>query len=254
MDLGLKEKVAVVVGGSKGIGWAIAEGLLEEGSQVAVLSRSLGYAEEAGPKWKEKLLPIQADVTDENQVKDAFGQIKQRYGKIDVLVHNAGQGSPSMLDTAEEKAWKDNIELNLLSVIRSLRYAVPLMEHEGGNIILIGAASAKQPTFGQLISNVTKGSLLQLTKSLAEELAPKNISINNICPGRIISAQWERKAQKQGITVEQFMDTVSKTIPMGRFGSSKEVADLAVFLASERSRYITGQSINVDGGWVKSII
>ena len=184
--------------------------------------------------------------------------IQNRLGEVDILVHNAGSGMISSIldEQTTPEMWQDSWNKNVLSFVETLRLVLPGMKRkQSGRVIVVGSASGKQPTKNQFISNVTKGSLIPLVKSLAEELAPHNILVNNVCPGRFLTPQRERRVRElaaAGMDEKQYYEELAATIPLRRIGRPEEIADFIVFLASERASYITGQSINVDGGLIRA--
>jgi 3-oxoacyl-[acyl-carrier protein] reductase len=265
MELGLRGKVAWVVGGSYGIGGEVSKGLAREGALLAISARDA----EKLRKTKEDIvietgfepLVISADATNRRQMRGAYSSILGKLGNVSTFVYNPGEGQFGGIfdDTLSEKDWYDNWNINVISFIQALRLLLPKMkEQKYGRVVIVGSASGKQPTAGQLISNVTKGSLLALVKTIAEELAPYNILVNNICPGRFITPRRERlvaqRHEREGLDPLKYYEDLAQTIPMKRLGLPGEIADVIIFMVSERASYITGQSINVDGGLVRSII
>ena len=263
MDLQLKGKVAWVVGGSAGIGFACARSLLGEGANVAISGRHgerlQRAVEKLGQKPGDSLLSIQADITDHNKTKDTLRAILETFGRLDILIYSAGISRHGTLMQVKPEHWRENWELNVVSFFHTVQLVVPeMIKVGGGNIVVLGAASGKQPTANQLISNTTKGSLAPMVKTLAEELAPHNILINNVCPGRFLTERrWElaKLAQEErGISADEYLREVADTVPLKRLGRPEEAADFITFLVSPKGSYITGQSITIDGGLVRSII
>ena len=263
MDLGLKGKAALVCGASSGLGKAVAMGLAREGARVAVCARTeeklTRAAEQIRRETGAEVVAATADVSVPAEVKKLLQKTVSQFGKLDILVANAG-GPPFgyFLDLPEE-SWQQALNLNLLSTLHLCREAVPHMKAGGGGrIINITSFAAKQPQDGLILSNMARAGVLGLAKSLANELAPHNILVNTVCPGAIETerhfALAERRAAKEGVPVEEILETRAKEIPLGRAGKPEEFADLVVFLASERASYITGTAIQIDGGVIRSLL
>jgi 3-oxoacyl-[acyl-carrier protein] reductase len=180
--------------------------------------------------------------------------VRARYGRIDVLVNNAGGGLPRRFADVDETAWHDSVELNLLSAARVTRAVVPLMRAQGGGrVVNVAAASAKQPRLGQVASNAAKAALVSLTESLAGELAPDGIRVNAVCPGLVRNHRWETRiaaaAAARGVGPDEVAGMLGReNVPLGRLGTAEDVAPLVVFLSSPVAGYITGVSVEVDGG------
>lgn len=263
MDLGLQNKVAWVVGGSEGIGYAAAQSMLQEGTKVIISSRKQEKIDRALTDLQKETgstaVGIAADATSENDMERAYHQIVKEVGTIDILIYAAGISRKGKLMELDTKDWKDNWDLNIVSFIQAIKLVVPEMKKKrGGRIIVTGASSGKQPTPNQLISNTTKGSLMPLVKTISNELAEDGILVNNVCPGRFLTPRRVTLAneavEEKGISIEEYLQEVAKTVPLKRLGQPEEIGDLITFLASNKGSYITGQSINVDGGVIKSIL
>lgn len=255
----MKGKTAWVVGGSQGIGRGCAESLIKEGVTVAITSRNEEKLEETcreiERQFHVRAHAAAADVTVQEQLEAAFASVMKQLQKIDILIYAAGRSHLGQLFDTDSDDWMKNWKVNVLAFVETVKLVVPQMKTLGtGRIIVLGASSGKEPTWNQLVSNVTKGSLLSLVKSLALELAPYNILVNNVCPGRFITPRRWYKAAKYGMPVEEYLKQVAEEVPLKRLGEVHEIADFITFLASEKGSYITGQSINVDGGRVRSII
>ena len=262
MEMGIRGRVALVCGASSGLGKAVAMGLAREGARVAICARTeeklRKAAEEIRSATGSEVVPIQADVSVPAEVKKLLEQVVAHFGKLEILVPNAG-GPPlgKFLDQPED-AWQKALELNLLSTVHLCREAVPHMKAAGwGRIVNITSFSAKQPQEGLILSNMARAGVLGLAKSLATELAPFGVLVNTVCPGVFETerhvALTAKRAAAQGITPEEFNKNRAKEIPLGRAGHPEEFADLVVFLASERASYITGTAIQIDGGVVRSL-
>lgn len=263
MDLGLKNKVAFVAGGSQGLGKAVALEMAREGAQVAICAlgdKSLPEAKtEIDGKLGTDVLAVAADLTDALQAKNAIRKTIDRFGSVDVLINNAG-GPPGMsFSEIDDQLWEYGFRLNLLSTIILTREVLPLMKQKRwGRIINMTSISVKQPIDGLILSNTIRSGVIGLAKTLSTELAPFNITVNNVCPGYTLTDRVrnlaESTAKKEGSTAQAVIKKWTDTIPMGRLGTPEEFAALVTFLASERSSYITGAAIQIDGGWYRGIM
>lgn len=262
MDLGLTGKVALVTGSSKGIGRAIAARLAREGCQVVLCSRgedalkaaadTIEAATGSRPYYRT------CDLTRTDDVCELVADVQDRFGRIDLLVANSGGPKRGNFLDYDDEAWREAFEASALATIRLIREVLPHMERLGsGSILTITSSSVKQPITGHWLSNVMRPGVLGLVKTLALDLAPKGIRVNNIAPGRIITERVrttdERAAREKGVTVEEAQKGQLQRVPMGRFGAPDEIADAAAFLLSERASYITGNTLHVDGGMVRSL-
>jgi 3-oxoacyl-[acyl-carrier protein] reductase len=262
MTLGLKGKVAMVAGASRGLGFAVARALGREGVQVSMSSRSReAIASAAAAIEKETGAAVLATPADLRSAQDiaAWHQATlDRFGGIDFVYPNAGGPPPGPALAFDDAAWHDAFELLLLSVIRLIRLAVPTIEARGGGAIVLPTSSAvKEPIPNISLSNVMRASVASLSKTLAVELAPKNIRVNQLIPGRIQTDRVNEididNAKRAGISVEEQRKRVWAGIPMGRYGDSEDFAAAAVFLFSGAASYITGASLQVDGGLIRGI-
>ncbi len=263
MDLELRGKTAIVSAGSKGLGKAIALGLAAEGARVAICSRNPDNlsqaAQEILTKTGSEVLAVPVDVTKPDAIANFVGTVVQRQGKIDILVNNAGGPPMGTFDDFEDKEWEDAFNLTFMSVIRFVREVLPHMRKTGsGRIINVTSTSVKQPLESLLLSSAIRPAVIGLAKLLANELAPDNILVNNICPGSIhtdrIKENVAAQVRSTGQSEESVMEEYAAKIPLGRLGEPVELADLAVFLASERASYITGATLQVDGGLIRYIM
>ncbi len=256
MDLGLAGQRVLVAGASRGVGRATALLLAEEGAHLGLLARDAAALAQVAAEVRARggqARWVQADVTDPEQTAQAVAELSQ--GGLDVLVHVAGAGFRVAFAEADDRVWREAVELNLLAAARVVRLALPHLR-EGGRIVLVGSASGKRPHRGQSPSNAAKAALASLTASLAEELAP-TVRVNCVAPGRILTERRLRRleelAARRGVPLAEVVREDAEDIPLGRHGTPEEVAAAVVFFASPRSGYVTGQTLVVDGGWVRSV-
>ncbi|HKU75680.1 MAG TPA: SDR family oxidoreductase [Pyrinomonadaceae bacterium] len=263
MDLGLKNKVALVAAGSRGLGRAVAEELAAEGASLLLCARDAQTLAETAAAIAESsgahVLAVPADVTVIDDIKRLVEAGVERFGQIDILVTNAGGPPAGTFDKLTREQWDEAIKLTLLSAVELARQVLPGMKkRRWGRIINITSIAVKQPVDGLLLSNSLRAGLTGFARTLANEVAPDGITVNNVLPGYTRTERLEHlvefMAEKQGISVEDFRGTWEKEIPMGRLGDPRELAATIAFLASERASYITGTSIQVDGGWIRSLL
>jgi 3-oxoacyl-[acyl-carrier protein] reductase len=262
MTLELHGKVAMVAGASRGLGFAVARALAREGVQVSICARSHeAIASAAAAIEKETGAAVLATPADLRSAQDAAAWHRatlDRFGGIDLLYTNAGGPPPGPALAFDDAAWHDAFELLLLSAIRLIRLAVPTIEARGGGAIVLPTSSAvKEPIPNISLSNVMRASVASFSKTLAVELAPKNIRVNQLIPGRIQTDRVNEidieNAKRASISVEEQRKRVWTGIPMGRYGDPEEFAAAAVFLFSGAASYITGASLQVDGGLIRGI-
>jgi NAD(P)-dependent dehydrogenase (short-subunit alcohol dehydrogenase family) len=252
MDLGLKGKTALVTGATQGIGRATALLLAREGARVALVARGLEGLErcageiEAG---KGDALPLQADVTKVGDLEKVVKTVAERWGGLDILVNNAGTSMRGEFEKVDDAMWQQDIDLKLMAAVRLCRLVVPQMKQRGGGrIVNITTVGGKQPGATQMPTAVTRAAGLALTKALSKEYAAHNILVNTVCIGRIKAGQWETRAKREGVSVDKLYDSMRGDIPLGRVGEAEEVANVIAFLVSAAASYVTGTSVNLDGG------
>jgi len=262
MDLGLKDRVALVAASSTGLGKAVALSFAREGAKLAMCARTQSTldsaAEDVRRETGAEVIARAIDVTVPHQVHEFVAEIATQFGRLDICVANAGgPPSKSFADTTVDD-WHTAAELNLMSTVYLAKETLPLMkERRWGRFIAITSVTVKQPLDGLILSNAIRTGVLGLVKSLANEYGPYNVLVNNVCPGFTATARLnelaETLAAKAGVSPADIEKRWAGQAPLGRIGQPEELANLIVFLASERASYITGESIAVDGGLVKGI-
>ena len=263
MDLELKDKVAVITGGSAGIGLAVAHGLAQEGVQVLLCAREeaevVAAAREIGEKYRVKAVGIPADLAKAEDIQQVLRQVEEGFGGADILINNAGTGSHETILEAPDEKWQYYWDLHVMASVRLSRGLVPLMVKRGGGVILHNASiCAKQPLGYEPIYNVTKAALMMFSKCLSNEVIGRNIRVNCINPGLILTPDWKKSALQltagTDVTWEQYLDRIAKdNAPIGRFATPEELADFFVFLCSPRASYCVGSTYYVDGGWLNGL-
>lgn len=262
MDLGLRDRVAVVAAASRGIGFATAMELAREGARVFLCSRSAENAAEAARRISAETgveaVGMRADVTDERETNDFIAEVAARAGHVDICVTNAGGPPASTALQTEPEMYKRAFELNALSAIRLARLVLPHMRRRRwGRIINITSVSVKQPIEGLVLSNAVRAGLTGWAKTLANEVAPDGITVNNVAPGYTLTERQaelaEARSQQTGKSKEEIIAQWAAQVPMRRLARPEEIAAAVVFLASERASYITGATLQVDGGYIRSI-
>jgi 3-oxoacyl-[acyl-carrier protein] reductase len=263
MDLGLRDKVALITGGSMGIGLAVAEGLALEGVNLILCSRdSIRLSEVAAelePRFGVRVLAVPADVSKAEDIERLVDVTRQAFPGVDILFSNAGMGSEETILQAPDEKWQYYWDLQVMASVRLARGIIPLMRLRGGGVILHNASiCAKQPLGYEPIYNVTKAALMMFSKCLANEVIGENIRVNCINPGLIQTAAWEEAAKREtaesGKDWEAYLEEIAKKhAPIGRFASPAELAHFIVFLCSPLASYCVGSSYYVDGGWLNVV-
>ena len=263
MDLGLEGKVALVTGASKGMGKACAMGLASEGVRVAVCARTeadlAAAADEIRQKTKAEVLAVPADVTRLEEIRRAVTTTAEAFGGIAILVNNTGGPPPGGFDELSDAQWQSAFELTLLSSVRLIREVLPHMRaRRWGRIVSIQSSSVKQPIDGLMLSNGIRPGVVGLSKTLSAELGKDNITINTVCPGRILTDRLRSlvaiRARQAGKSYQEYLPEATADIPLGRIGSPEELASVVVFLASERASYVNGVTVQVDGGLLRGLL
>jgi 3-oxoacyl-[acyl-carrier protein] reductase len=263
VNFGLTDRVALVAAASKGIGFASARELAREGARVFLCSRDEKRASEAAAKIHEQtgavVAGIGADVTDEKSVGRFVELAIERAGHVDILVTNAGGPPATTFDQTDLDLFRKAFELNALSAIRLAKLVLPKMrQQKWGRIINITSVSVKQPIEGLILSNTVRAGLTGWAKTVATEVARDGVTVNNVAPGYTLTERQEElaraRSEAMGKTKEEIIATWATQGPMGRIGKPEEIAAAVAFLASERASYITGITLQVDGGWVRSLL
>ncbi len=263
MDFGLKDRVALVAAASRGIGYAAALELAREGARVFLCSRDQARASEAAQKIHDEtgatVGGVGADVTDDQAVERFVSVARERAGHIDILVTNAGGPPASTFAQTDLGMFRKAFELNALSAIRLAKLVLPGMcEQKWGRIINITSVSVKQPIEGLLLSNTVRAGLTGWAKTVATEVAADNVTVNNVAPGYTLTERQEELAVARSLALgkskEEIIASWATQGPMRRIGRAEEIAAAVAFFASERASYITGVTLQVDGGWVRSLL
>lgn len=258
----MRGKVALVAGASQGMGRAIAAGFAREGAKISICARGEGRLQEAAEMIRREtgteLLATVADMTRLEDIQRFVSRTVEKFGRLDIVVTNAGGPPPGEFMKFTDEDWERAFRLSFLSALRLTREAVPhLRRVGGGRLINLTSYAVKEPIPGLVLSNALRSGVIGLAKTLSRELAKDNILINNVCPGRIDTERHrklsEDRAKRMNRPLEEIEMQMKSEIPLGRFGAPEEAADLVVFLASERASYITGATIQIDGGLVRGI-
>lgn len=264
MNLGLKGKVALVMASSKGLGKATALALAMEGTHVVIGSRDKDLLEQTAKEIEEKsgnsVLAVPTDATKPEDLSNIVANTINKFERLDILVTNAGGPPSGKLESITDEEWQNAFEMNLMSAVRLIRLALPTMRKVGsGRIINMVSTSVKQPIDNLILSNAIRTAVVGLAKTLSNELAAENITVNNVCPGRFLTDRAKAlykidEKLQQGMSQEEAMRDAITGIPMKRIGKPEEFGALVAFLASEQAGYITGVTIQIDGGLTKSIM
>jgi 3-oxoacyl-[acyl-carrier protein] reductase len=253
MDLGLKDKIAVVTGSSRGIGLATATALAKEGCRVCLCARTEGQLLEAVKEVSavaaspQHVIAVQADVMTADGAQQVVDRAAAAFGGVDILVNNVGGGGGGgLLDTPDQE-WQAAVDQTLFPAIRMSRLAVPHMQRRGGGVITMIASIWGREAGGRMTYNAVKAAEISLAKSLAQQLAPSNIRVNSVAPGSILfeGGSWWKRQQADPAGIAEF---IRRELPFGRMGKPEEVGDVVAFLCSDRARWISGTSVVVDGG------
>lgn len=261
MDLGLKGKVALVAGASQGIGKAIAVAMAEEGARVSICARGEAKLQETAESIRKKggeVLPVVADMTVADDIQRFVSQTAARFGRLDIVVTNAGGPPPGDFMQFTDADWEGAFRLTFMSALRLAREAIPhLRSAGGGRIINISSFAAREPVAGLVLSNALRNGVVGWAKTISRELARDRILVNNVCPGRIDTERHQKlnedRARRSNRPLEEIHRETHAEIPLRRYGAPEEVASLVAFLASEQAAYITGTTIQIDGGLIRGL-
>lgn len=259
MDLGLKGKVALVAGASRGLGFAVAQAVAAEGARVSIASRDQAAIDDAAKRIGGDVMATPLDVRSADGIKAWVDATVSKYGGIDLLFTNSGGPPAGAALSFDDAAWQDSVNLLLFSTLRMVRAAVPSMQSRGGGAILMSTSSSvKEPISNLGLSTVLRASVSALAKTLALELAPSKIRVNQLIPGRVDTDRVRQLDQiagtKLGITPEQAKQKSVGAIPLGRYGETEEYGRVGAFLLSDAASYMTGATVQVDGGLIKSVL
>ncbi len=262
MDLGIKGKTALITASSTGIGKAVALAFAEEGCKLAICSRSkenlIETSREIKNKFKVEPFWGVCDLNQKKDIENFYDAVKNQFGKIDILVNNCGGPAPGFFRDLSEDDWEQAYKQILLSVIRFSNLVLPnMIEQEWGRIINITSVAVKQPVHNLILSNSLRAGVTGFAKSLSNEFGNQNITVNNVAPGFTLTHRiYElavNRAKTSGKSHEEILAEMVKDVPLNRLGSPEEIASMVIFLASQKASYITGTTIQVDGGSTKAI-
>jgi len=257
MDLGIRNRVAMVAAASKGLGRAIAETLAAEGCRLSICSRSLESLEEVRSTIGGDVLPVACDVSKGADLQRWFDETVAHFGQVDILVTNTGGPPAAPFLQLSEEQWQSGIDSTLMNVVRLCRLVIPgMQERKWGRIVNLTSFVAKQPVELLTVSSTLRAGLSALTKTLGDQVARDGILVNAVLPGHFLTDRQrhlaELRAADQGITPEEYLKKSEQLIPMGRYGRPSELAAVVAFLCSEQASYLTGTSIQIDGGLCRS--
>ena len=253
MKISLSGRTAIVTGGSKGIGFAVAARFAASGAEVAIVARTAEPLKEAVAAIRKstqtRVIGVQADVSQAAAVKRAYDEVIEAFGKVDIVVNNAGTSRAMPFDKVTDEILYDDLDLKLLAAVRLIRLVVPQMkERRWGRIVNVLNIGAKAPRPNSMPTSISRAAGMAMTKALSHELAPHNVLVNAMLVGFIRADQHVQLAKRANMTLEEYYTAHGKEIPLGRAGEAEEFANLACFLASDQGSYIAGTAINVDGG------
>jgi 3-oxoacyl-[acyl-carrier protein] reductase len=263
MDLGLKDKVAIVGGASKGIGKAAALGFAREGAKVAISARNPDQlnatAEEIRQETGAEILAVPGDLSQAEATERVVDETVARFGTVHVLVANTGGPPMGGFDNMDDAAWESAFALNFLSTVRLIRKVLPHMKQQNwGRLLSVMSMSVKEPIDGLILSNGVRPAVVGMAKTLSREIGQYNITINTVLPGLILTDRLRggliARAERTGKSFDETLEASAASIPLGRVGDPQEMGNVIVFLASEAASYVNGTSIQVDGGVIRSLL
>lgn len=262
METGLKDKTVLITASSTGIGKAVAELFAQEGCRIAISSRSkenlLSTTQELKQKYSLEPFWSVCDLNKQKDIENTYAAVARHFGTVDILVNNCGGPTPGLFQQLEEEDWNSAYEQVLLSVVRFSKLVLPgMMAKNWGRIINLTSISVKQPVDNLVLSNSLRAGVTGFTKSLSNEIAKFNITVNNVAPGLTLTGRLYElaviEAKERGKSHEEILVEMAKRVPLNRLARPEEIASVVVFLASRQASYVTGNTIQVDGGYVKSI-
>jgi NAD(P)-dependent dehydrogenase (short-subunit alcohol dehydrogenase family) len=253
LDLGLQNKVAIITGGSDGLGRASAERLAAEGARVAIAARRADHLERTAQEIRAatgaEVLALPTDVTVAADCERLAQAVLERWGRVDILLNNAGGAAAGGFAEVDDQAWQADWDVKVMGAVRMTRLVLPGMQRQrDGRIVNISTVAGKAPRARGLPTSVTRAAGINLTKALANEVAADNVRVNTICLGLVRTPQIDRWS-KDGDLESHYAELARQRVPLGRVATAAEFADLFAFLVSDRASYITGTAINFDGGW-----
>ncbi len=260
MDLGLRDKVAIITGGSDGIGKAAAQSMAQEGAKVVIVARRPDVLEEAVQDIKAategQVLPISADVTNPDSARNIVQNTLDQYGRLDILVNNAGTSMAKPFEDVSQEDWEYDFDLKVWGAVRLIQESIPEMRKVGGGrIINVTNLGGRTPGPASMPTSISRAAGIAITKGLSKDLAKDNILVSTVCIGLIKSGQHQRRydariQHEPDLNIDAFYDqlAVGRSVPLGRVGEPEEAGDVIAFLASERASYLTGIAVNLDGG------
>ena len=260
MDMGLHDKVAIVTGGSEGIGKAAAQSMAQEGAKVVIVARRPDVLEQAARDIKTAtegvVLPVTGDVTDRDTAERVIQTTLDSFGRVDILVNNAGTSMAKPFENVSDDDWEGDFDLKVWAAVRFIRGVIPQMRKVGGGrIINVTNLGGRTPGPGSMPTSISRAAGIAITKGLSKDLAKDNILVSTVCIGSVKSGQTQRryaslKESDPNLTLEDFwiQAVENRGIPLGRVGEAQEAGDVITFLASERASYLTGIAVNIDGG------
>ena len=264
MDLGLSGRVALVTAASRGLGLASAKALAADGASLLICARGPLRLDEAAREIQAAASGVRVetmtlDVAAPDAATQLVGQARAAFGRLDILVNNAGGPPPGSFASVDDADWEKAFQITLMSVVRLVREALPLLQASGqGRIINLVSTSVKQPIDGLILSNALRAAVIGMAKTLSKEVGGSGVTINNVLPGIILTDRQRElrgaDAARRGISFEQAIEEAGRGVPLRRIGQPDEVGALVAFLASKQASYITGTSIQIDGGMIAGIM
>ena len=260
MELGLTDKVAIVTGGSEGIGKAAAQRMAEEGARVVIVARGQEKLDQAAQDIRAAtegvVLPLSADVSHPDTAERVVQTALDNYGRVDILVNNAGVSLAKPFEEVSDDEWEYDFDLKVWGAVRLIRRSIPEMRKVGGGrIINVTNLGGRTPGPGSMPTSISRATGIAITKGLSKDLAPENILVNTVCIGIVKSGQHTRRYERlletnPDLSLDEFYAQTARArgVPLGRIAETEEAGDVIAFLASERASYLTGIAINIDGG------